>query len=224
VSTLPESEMRELGYGVVLRYGREVTDEVEEFSRSVRNALGGNAIVYETSDVHQSLGSFSGGVSPKSEEVQPHRSVLEKLTEVTKNALFEFSEHEGSGTNNSFGNYSFNNNFVILEPTSIKVRNFTLMDKIREYGERAGLDIKAWGRHMTVSRFTDNVPVEEIGEFANLMYSQINQGLYLKNLFAGKTPSSKSIRIETPESVDVISFTADREDGFKIQVYESLEP
>jgi len=221
ISTLPENGL-DVGYIIFLRYDVEAMSPVVHMSEEINSSLDGRAAIYDRSNIHENLGDFGlhhidGG------SFDAHDAVLRVMSDMVCEVFFsyrDFARNEGHGAlSNRFSRYIYNNNSVVLRPAEegISEEAFKLveltyfqsltkgLDNLRDFYLRGEVkDVKpyrkAWGSHITVSRFTDTVPRHEMGFFNELMEG--SEFTVDHNVVA--------------ESVNVGFFEANRERGFRL--------
>jgi len=185
VANIPKSGAQ-AGYLVVLRYGDEFTSKIGEFSLEVNWALEGRALVYDEANIHQTIVDFNLQEIPTSEFI-PDRKILGGLSESTHRALKTFKQHYlGFGPATAFKEYLNSPDSVILTPLESR-GNYSLIELIASEAQKNKLEVrKAWGRHVTVNRFTEEVPLGELENFKQLLERANSEASFLKQEYKAK--------------------------------------
>ncbi len=172
VSTIPESG--QAGYLVFLRYSEHVRRKIGEFSEQVSNSLSGRTLTYGIENSHQTIADC-GICTLEGNSFVPDEAVLEKLV-ISAEKFMPFlrasRQHQDvDALWTIFGNYINSPDSVILKPLQNQGNPF-LIESFYNEAKSKGIEVrKAWGRHITVNRFTENIPINELGDFNNLISS-----------------------------------------------------
>ena len=218
VSKLPEEGKTDFGYLVFLRFDDEVKGKVEKFSEMVQMSLNNRAIVYGKQNSHQSLGDYKLTRIDSGNPLPVNDQILYNLAVTVEQARDEFVRDADSkdipNPWTMFFNYVCNADSVILAPASNR-GNYKLIELVSQETAKRGIDFrKTWGRHVTVSRFTSDVPPQEMIRFNQLMGGKDDEASF--------SNASNDGDIHYAESINVGYFTADRKRGFDLKSYQSF--
>lgn len=156
----------QFAYLVFLTYPDKATRPIADFSQQVYKALHGKSITYGIGKIHQTIADFDLHTIESVDLAIPDESVLEKLSKTAERSL-------GKAPWAIFGNYIHNDNSVVLRPQESR-GNYELIELFGENATREGLEVrKAWGRHITVNRFTENISPEKLEAFLDLMKNPV---------------------------------------------------
>lgn len=163
-SNIPEKGF-DAGYAVVLRYGNNLMDSIENFSKQVNNSLDGKSLIYNKENLHQTIADYN--IKHFEKKFNPNKKILSGLEKSAKNS----SNNLDNPVWNSFGKFIYNSNSVILKPLrGINGGTYNLVKKFEENSQKNNLDVRpAWGSHVTVSRFTENISPDKLDNFYGLM-------------------------------------------------------
>jgi hypothetical protein len=198
------------GYLIALRYDQAVREAIGEFSNKVNESLGGRTVTYGVTNAHQTIADYA--VRHVEGGFKPDEKVLSKLIDSARTGF-----KKASLIGNVFGNYISGSDSVIVKPLgSADGRTYSLIQRVADKAANLGIEARgAWGRHMTVNRFTEDIPSEEMGAFNELMWN----GNFPANYFP--TVSSDGDWL-LAKSLDIGYFTMDKT-GFNFNVVESLK-
>ena len=203
VCGIPESGLR--AYLVYLRYPMELMCVVRDFSEEVRKIIEGKAVAYDTGNLHQTIGDLIVG----EREVFPDRGLFAKLGE----AVFRVFRDNLHNPKTSFGRYVQGKDSIILKPDK-NVGNYELISSVVEASRMVDINLRgAWGRHMTVSRFTEPLAPMVLTDFNTLIDESDSP-----STFDG---DGRVLPIHA-ESLNVGYFHLDRSKGFDLQPYCSF--
>lgn len=132
-----------------------------------------------------------------------------------------YSSGESIPLSNAFDRAVNNRNSVIMAPwVNDDGGIFQFIKLFAEEAVKLGVPVrKGWGRHMTLNRFTETIPPEEMDEFRKLIYGDLASKLDYKDPTMRKIQHIKRLELRRncyPESVNMGYFINDREEGFKL--------
>ncbi|MBI2629005.1 hypothetical protein HYW74_02905 [Candidatus Pacearchaeota archaeon] len=159
------------GYLVYLTFQEDRIRPIAEMSKRINRTLNGKSIIYQLENIHQTIADYEVRVREniKPEEFYPDKDILGTLAYAS---LESCPAMDLTSPFTIFGNYIYNSDSVVLRPQTATCNreNYGLIESFAENAAKEGLDVrKAWGRHITVSRFTEDVPNQDLGNFIKLM-------------------------------------------------------
>lgn len=171
ISRVP-STGSEAGYLIFLTQP-EVAKYMEKFSTKIYDALKGRTTIFGTKNAHQTLADYGiTQLDSLDADEFPNNSVIEKLSYATESAFKKFKEVDplkGDTPWTMFFNYINNKDSVILAPQENR-GNYDLIKIISEMTSKQGINTREpWGRHMSVSKVTEPIPAQELGDFKRIM-------------------------------------------------------
>jgi hypothetical protein len=174
VSKIPTTSEPQVGYLIYNRFGNELNSNVEQFSTDVNQSLNGRSIIYSADIVHQTIADFSVKPLEEIEGEFPNYEILDKLIKATKRARDNFVDNPVNSNDRPnpatmFFNYIHNADSVILDPYWNRGNPY-LIEAVASETDKESLGVrKAWGRHITVSRFSEDILPQEMKRFNELL-------------------------------------------------------
>jgi len=206
----------QVGVLIYLRYPEEVNGRIGELSSEVSRLVGGRAITYGEDNAHQTIADYKLQNVTKPGDAKFEEGVFKRIGGVAKACIDHFKNPQNPYTSfkapyTLFGDLINSPDSVILTPSENGV-NYQLIKEIKENASGLWVHLReAWGRHMTIARFNEEISSEEADSLFSYLYS-------------GPSPSQR-ITKEGPiiaESLNVGHFVLNKE-GFKLSPVETYE-
>lgn len=203
VSKLPPQGQVQTGALVYFTYDPSQLDVIGEFSDAIHKSLNGRSMIYspEKGNIHTSLATHGVKTSSEPESLDAQ---LSQLSGVVERVAHDFNEYLAV---NVYGAVHDESTVVVRPVDSFSSSIVNLVGRLIGKSSETGLELKrAWGRHITIARFTDQIAPPEMERFNDLMdYSKI------------RIPSTYLL----PTHIAVGSFLLDR-NSFVLGPYSSV--